>query len=137
VNIAIVYHSTTGTTAKAAEAMGKQLEGLGHLCQVQTVFQADPAEVATADLIFVGTWVRGWFIVRQHPTHESMYFIKQLGDLSGKNVVVFCTYKLAVGSTLDQMAKALEGKGANIVGQFKYRGSDPNQAFVSFAESLA
>jgi hypothetical protein len=57
-------------------------------------------------------------------------------NLAGKRVVVFCTYLLAAGSTLSQMAKALEGKGAAVVGQFKYRGPEPNKEFTSFVASL-
>ena len=135
-NIAIVYDSSTGTTAKAAEAMGKMMEAQGHQCQVQSVTQADPAEVSETDLICIGSWVKGLFIIRQHPTEETMRFIKQLGNLPGKNAVVFCTYKLAIGSTLRQMENALEGQGANVVGQFKYRGPDPDSKFTSFAASL-
>ena len=118
-NSEIVYDSSTGTTAKAARAMGTAMEELGHQCQVQSVAQADPAGVSEADLIFVGTWVKGLFIIMQHPTEGSMDFIERLGDLTGKKVIVFCTYKLAAGSTLSQMAKALEGKGAEVIGQFK------------------
>jgi hypothetical protein len=77
------------------------------------------------------------FIIRQHPTEGTMQFIKQLGDLSGKNAIVFCTYKLATGSTLRQMATALEGKGAKVVGEFKYRGPEPSDKFTSFAASLS
>ena len=40
-NIAIIYDSSTGTTAKAAEAMGKTMEELGHQCRVQSVAQTD------------------------------------------------------------------------------------------------
>lgn len=135
-NIAIVYDSSTGTTAKGAETMGKEMEAHGHQCRVQSVAQADPADVSEADLICVGTWVKGLFIIRQHPTAGTMQFIEQLGDLSGKNAIVFCTYKLAIGSTLHQMAQALEEKGATVVGQFKYRGPEPNSKFASFARSL-
>jgi hypothetical protein len=35
-----------------------------------------------------------------------------------------------------QMAKALEEKGAKVIGQFKYRGPEPNSKFASFARSL-
>ena len=135
-NVEIVYDSSTGTTAKAARSMGKTLEELGHQCRVQSVMQADPADMSDADLICIGTWVKGLFIVLQHPTEGSMQFIKRLGNLSGKQVVVFCTYKLAAGSTLRRMANALEGKGANVIGQFKYRGPEPNSSFASFASSL-
>ncbi|NCF67841.1 MAG: hypothetical protein GWP61_17895 [Chloroflexi bacterium] len=135
-NIAIVYDSMTGTTAKAAEAMGKSMEEQGHQCQVQSLSQADPTNVSEADLICVGTWVKGLFIIRQHPTEGTINFIEMLGNLSGKNAVVFCTYKLAAGSSLRQMAKALEGKGAKVIGQFKYRGPDPDSKFASFVTSL-
>jgi flavodoxin len=134
--IVIVYDSSTGTTAKAAEAMGKMLENNGHQCRVQSVSQADPAEVSEADLICIGSWVKGLFIIRQHPTERSMWFMDRLGNLAGKKAVVFCTYKLATGPTLPKMAKALEEKGAQVVGQFKYRGPDPNEKFASFVASL-
>lgn len=136
-NIAIIYDSSTGTTAKAAQAMGKVLEDHGHQCHVQRVVEADPAEVSQADLICIGSWVKGLFIIRQHPTEGTMRFIEQLDNLSGKNAIVFCTYKLAIGSTMRQMAKPLEGKGADVVGQFKYRGPEPNRQFATFAASLA
>ncbi len=136
-NISIVYDSSTGTTAKVAETMGKLMEEHGHQCRVQSVAQADPANVSEADLICVGSWVKGLFIIRQHPTEGTMRFIERLGNLEGKQTVVFCTYKSAVGSTLRQMAKALEAKGANVVGQFKYRGPEPNREFAFFTKSLA
>ena len=135
-NIMIVYDSLTGTTAAAAAAMGKILEEQGHHCQVQSTSQADPAGASEADLICIGSWVKGLFIIRQHPTEGTMWFIDQLDNLEDKNAVVFCTYKLATGPTLRQMAKALEGKGAKVVGQFKYRGPEPNSEFASFAKSL-
>jgi flavodoxin len=134
--IEIVYDSSTGTTAKAAEEMGKILAGNGHQVQVQKVSAADPAKVSEADLICVGGWVKGWFIIKQHPSLGAQRFIERLAPLEGKKAVVFCTYKLATGSTLAKMAEALEGKGAQVVGQFKYRGSEPSSSFASFASSL-
>ena len=117
-NIAIVYDSSTGTTARAAEAMAKTLKEQGHQCHVKSVTQAEPAEVSQADLICIGSWVKGLFIVLQRPTEESMRFIDRLEDLTGKKAVVFCTYKLSVGSTLGQMAEGLEKKGAQVAGRF-------------------
>lgn len=133
--IAIVYDSSTGTTAQAA-AMGKIMEDHGHQCHVQSITNADPTDVSEADLICIGSWVKGLFIIKQHPTAGSMDFVERLGNLAGKKAVVFCTYKLAAGSTLPHMAKALAGKGAKVVGQFKYRGPEPNSKFASFATSL-
>ena len=58
-NIAIIYDSSTGTTAKAAETMGKTLKAQGHQCRVQSISLADPADASEADLICVGSWVKG------------------------------------------------------------------------------
>ena len=134
--IEIVYESSTGTTAKAAQAMGKMLQDQGHECQVNSISRADPSSLLEADLILLGGWVKGWFIIKQHPSTGIMRFVDRLADLTGKRVVVFCTYKLAAGSNLSQMAQAVEGKGAEVVGQFKYRGPEPNSEFGSFASSL-
>ncbi len=135
--IAIVYDSSTGTTAKAAEAMGKMMTEQGHQCRVQPWEQADPALVSDSDLICFGSWVKGLFVIMQRPTEASMRFMERLGDLTGKQAVVFCTYTLAAGSTLEQMARGLEKKGAQVVGQFKYRSSKPTDDFTSFVKSLA
>jgi flavodoxin len=135
-NIAIVYDSRTGTTARAAESMGKALEEQGHQCSVQSVADADPTEVSQADLICVGSWTKGLYFIFQHATKESMRFISQLGDLNGKLAAVFCTFKLATGKMLPRMAKALETKGAEVVGQFQYRGAHPDDKFRSFVKSL-
>lgn len=133
--IEIVYDSSTGTTAKAAEAMGAALREQGHDCRVQSVMQAVPTEVAAADVVCVGSWVKGLFIIMQQPTEGTMAFIERLGSLDGKQAAVFCTYKLSAGGTLNKMAQALEGKGANVVGRFKYRGDEPDAAFKAWAAS--
>ena len=92
--------------------------------------------MAKADLICVGAWVKGMFIIGQHPSGGSLKFIDRLGNLAGKRLVVFCTYKIAAGSTLSQMAKALEKNGATVVGQFSYRGPEPDSKFTKFAGGL-
>ena len=109
-NIAIIYDSSTGTTAKAAETMGKTFEEQGHTCRVQSVANADPTDVLEADLICVGSWVKGLFIILQHPTEGTMQFIERLGDLSGKKVAVFCTYKLAIGKNVAADGEGNRGK---------------------------
>jgi hypothetical protein len=65
-----------------------------------------------------------------------MQFIDRLGNLTGKRAVVFCTYKLATGKLLLNMANELESKGAIVIGQFKFRGADPSDQFASFASSV-
>jgi flavodoxin len=135
-DVAIVYETSTGTTAKAAEAMGKQFTAQGHRCQVLSVSKADPVAVAKADLICIGGWVQGLFVIGQHPSGGTLKFIERLGSLQGKQIVVFCTYKIAAGSTLRQLARAVEQKGATVAGRFQYRGPTPDAGFAKFAQSL-
>ena len=134
--IVIVYDSSTGTTAKAATEMGKMMAEQGHECQVLSLYDADPVAVAEADLLCLGCWVKGLFIIRQHPTEGIMQFIERLENLAGKQTVLFCTYKIAIGSTLRQMTRAIEGKGGQVVAQFKFRGPETNAKFASFAATL-
>ena len=135
--VEIVYDSQTGTTAAASDAMREKIEQLGHQCRVQSITQAHPADISRADLICIGTWVKGLFVIMQHPADGTMQFIERLDDLMDKKVIVFCTYKLAAGSTLRQMANALERKGAIVIEQFKYRGSEPDGAFNAFVKTLS
>lgn len=135
-NIVIVYDSSTGTTTQAAQAMEEQFTSQGHICQVQSVSEVDVALIDNADLLCVGSWVKGLFVIRQHPTEGIMQFINRLDDLEGKKTIVFCTYKVSPGSTLRQMTKALVGKGAQVVQQFKYRGPEINKQFAEFSTSL-
>ena len=55
--ISIVYDSRTGTTAKAAQAMGKVWQGQGHECRVQPVAEADPASSLASPSIDYSSWV--------------------------------------------------------------------------------
>ncbi len=134
--IAIVYDSQTGTTKKAAESMSRLLRQAGHTPKAISISGANPATMILYDLICVGSWVKGWFIIRQRPTDGIMTFIESIETLTGKDAIVFCTYKLAVGSALRKMAEGLEGSGARVVGMFKFRGPEPDEAFASFVRSL-
>ena len=98
--IAIVYDSRTGTTRAAAIAMGCQFEEQGHSCQVQSVSEADPTRIVEADMVCVGSWTRGLFFFLQSATPATMRFLESLGDLAGKQALVFATYKISTGSTM-------------------------------------
>lgn len=134
--IAIVYDTATGRTQAAAKAMAETLTEKGHECAVQSIYAADPAEVARADLICTGCWTHGLFVILQHPTKDWVHFMERFGDLSGKKLVLFCTYRLATGRTLKKMARVIEEKGGEVIGRFEFRGPEPNAAFTAFAAGL-
>lgn len=135
-NIVIVYDSQTGTTKKAALAMREIFKTNGHHCQALSISDAKPHILVRADLLCVGSWVKGLFIIRQHPTEGIMNFMSDMKGVSGKDAIVFCTYKIAVGSTLRKMTEGLERNGVRVIGMYKFRGPNPNSAFETFAASL-
>ena len=120
--VAIVYDSSTGNTKAAAEQMAAAVREAGHECSVDSIARADPAEVAAADAICVGSWTKGLYVILQGPTPATLEFVGQLGRLDGKPAAVFATYAIAIGKTLSRMSAALAAQGATVTGRFKSKG---------------
>ena len=135
--IAIVYDSRSGTTEAAAHQMAAAFVLRGHQCQVTAVARASAEEAATADLLCVGTPTRGLLVFGQHATAEISQFLQRLGNLQGRRALVFCPYKVAIGKTLERMARVLRLRDANVIGAFEFRGPAPSPAFHRFAGDLA
>ena len=133
--IAIVYDTHTGITAGAAEKMAEVVRAAGHECSVDNITNADPAKVAAAGASVIGCWTKGWFIVRQHPSEPALDFIDRL-TLKGKPVAVFTTYKLAIGSTLRQLATQVESAGGKVTGMYKVKGPNVPEGFEAWVRSL-
>jgi len=134
--VAIVYDSATGTTKAAAEQMGEVTRAAGHECSVDSIHDADPANVSAADAICVGSWTKGLYVIRQAPTQATIDFIERLEPLDGKQTAVFTTYALAVGKMLTKMATALEARGAAVTGRFKSKGPSASTDFATWLRRL-
>lgn len=134
--IAIVYDSSTGKTKAAAEQMGETARAAGHECTVESIQNADPAQVTSADAICVGSWTKGLFVIRQGPTEATLSFMERLGPLDGKPAAVFTTYDLAIGKTLKKMAAPLEVRGANVTGELKSKGPHAANGFDAWVKTL-
>ena len=134
--VAIVYDSSTGKTKAAAEQMGETARAAGHECTVRSIQDADPADVTAADAVCVGSWTKGLFVIRQHPTEATMSFMERLGPLDGKPAAVFTTYNLAIGKTLKKMAAPLEARGARVSGEFKSKGPHAAEGFKAWLQTL-
>jgi menaquinone-dependent protoporphyrinogen IX oxidase len=133
--IAIVFDTHTGITAAAAEQVAEVLRTAGHECTTASVWNADPANVARADAVVVGAWTKGWFVIRQHPSEDALAFLEKL-SLNGRPAAVFATYKLAVGSTVTQLANAVERAGGRVTGMYKVKGPRVPEGFDGWVRSL-
>jgi flavodoxin len=134
-NVAIVYETHTGTTSAAAEKMAALVRQAGHECTLDSISNTDGRTTARADAIVLGAWTKGYFVIMQHPSDGMMDFIAGM-SINRKPVAVFTTYKLAIGSTLRQMAVAAEAAGGKVTGMYKVKGPRVPDGFEAWVRSL-
>ena len=78
------------------------------------VRQPDYAALQEADLVLVGTWVHGLFVVGQTPW--ALGELAKLPVMNGKQAAAFCTYALNPGKSLQKMTGVLDSLGAEVLG---------------------
>jgi hypothetical protein len=112
---ALLIESLTGNTWKAGDLIAADLqqEGWG-ITGISRVRQPDFASIQDADIVLVGTWVHGLFVVGQAPW--GLGAIAHLPVMRGKKAAVFCTFALNPGRTLDRLTSAVSSLGAEVIG---------------------
>lgn len=112
---ALLVESLTGHTWRAAELIATDLAQEGwDITGLSPLKHPDHAAIQLADIVLVGTWVHGAFVVGQAPW--ALGAIGKLPAMQGKRAAVFCTFALNPGKTLDKMTAAVAGRGADVIG---------------------
>ena len=112
---AILFESLTGNTRKASELIATNLQQVGwSVTGVSPVRQPEMAALQDADMVVVGTWVHGLFVVGQSPW--GIGSINGLPFLRGKKAATFCTYALNPGKSLERLDSAVSRIGAEVIG---------------------
>lgn len=119
--VAVVYASRTGNTRRAAELIGSAMEERDHSVSVHPVDDLDYKKLADADLVVLGTWVAGHFIIGQKPGDARR--LSQVPKLTGKQVAIFLTYAINPGAALAKFERLLAGQGADVVGGYAWKRS--------------
>lgn len=109
----VIHQSRTGNTRRAAELIGGAVAATGATVAVRPVGNLDYAELALADLVFVGTWVDGLVLFGHRPGDAGK--ISQIPPLWDKKVVAFMTHALNPGNAADKLAALLSENGAEVV----------------------
>lgn len=130
----IIYNSLTGTTEKAAHRIASELKALRVDATPVPIDEADDATVADADLVVVGTWTDGIVILGQKPAGKKK--LRNLPSLAGKRAVVYCTYAVDPGRTLDKLVAEVEAKGAEVLGGFALARHDLPGDVAEFIDRL-
>src|SRR5918997_1664654 len=132
---AVLVESLTGNTWKAAELVADDLRQEGWtITGHDRVRTPDLSAIQAADMVRVGTWVHGLFVVGQAPWAVST--ISNLPAMRGKRAAVFCTFALNPGNSLDKLAGAVEATGADVVGGLALSRSKLDEHSEVFASRL-
>jgi len=111
----ILVESLTGNTWKAAEKIAANLQQEHwSITSLSPVKSPDFAGIQEADVVLVGTWVHGLFVVGQAPW--AIDKLRGLPAMAGKTAAVFCTFALNPGESLDGMTRAVSSRGADVIG---------------------
>ena len=101
---AILAESLTGNTWKAAEMIGSNLQQEGWtITGLSKVKAPDHASIQAADIVLVGTWTHGLFVVGQAPWAAAA--ISNLPAMRGKQAAVFLTFALNAGKSLERLSE--------------------------------
>ena len=112
---AIVIESLTGNTWKAGEMIAANLQQENwSITGLSEAKSPDYQSIQDADVVIVGTWVHGLFVVGQSPWGIDR--LRALPAMAGKKAVGFCTFALNPGKSLDVMTRELEARGAQVIG---------------------
>jgi flavodoxin len=132
---AVLVESLTGNTWKAAELIAGDLQQEGWtITGLDRLRTPDLAAIQEADIVLVGTWVHGFFVVGQAPWGLST--ISNLPTMRGKQAAVFCTFALDPGSSLDKLTGAVQATGADVIGGLALSRSKLEQHSETFASRL-
>jgi flavorubredoxin len=134
VNAVIIYESLTGNTRRAAELIAVALSKAGVITSICPVTQIDYQALSAADVVIVGSWTDGVFVVGQRPGRANR--IRALPVLDRKNCVVFCTYALNPGKTLAKLSRIMEERGARVLGGMAIRRNNLEGGAREFVERL-
>lgn len=112
---ALLVESLTGNTWTAAERIADDLGQEGWtITGLSKVRQPDHGSIQDAEIVLVGTWVHGLFVVGQTPW--ALAAISNLPTMRGKRAAVFCTFALDPGTSLTKLTGAVAATGADVVG---------------------
>ncbi len=132
---ALLVESLTGNTWQAAELIGDKLQQeRWTITGLSRVGKPDLASIQRADIVVVGTWTHGLFVVGQAPF--ALGNIANLPTMRGKKAACFLTFALNAGKSIDKLTTAVGQTGAAVVGGLEVKRNYLDQHTDLFVERL-
>jgi hypothetical protein len=111
-NAIVLVESLTGNTWKAGEKIAAHLQHAGWgVTSVCSVRQPELGALEAADLVLLGSWTDGLFVIGQRPGGRG--HLSHLPVMRGKRAAAFCTYALNPGRVPAKMTQLLSQLGAD------------------------
>jgi flavodoxin len=131
----MLVESLTGNTWQAAEMIGSKLsQERWTITGLSKVAKPDLLSVEEADVVLVGTWTHGLFVVAQTPF--ALGKIANLPTMRGKQAACFLTFALNAGTSIDKLSQAVAQTGADVVGGLEIKRNYLDQHTDLFVERL-
>ena len=132
---ALLVESLTGNTWKAAEMIGDKLrqERWG-ITGMSKVGAPDLSSIQRADIVLVGTWTHGLFVIGQTPF--ALGNIANLPTMRGKRAACFLTFALDAGRSIDKLTTAVGQTGADVIGGLEIKRNHLDRHTDLFVERL-
>jgi menaquinone-dependent protoporphyrinogen IX oxidase len=130
----VICESLTGNTLRAGEIIAAELERRGWDTSVCPTDDIDFGALSRAELVIVGTWTDGIFVIGQRPGGAGR--LRSLPVLHGKKAVVFCTFALDPGKTLEKLVAIVEARGAEVVGGQSMRRDHLESSALEFVDRV-
>ena len=125
----------TVNATQAAEMIGDKLgQERWSITGMSKVGSPDLASVQRADIVLVGTWTHGLFVVGQAPF--ALGNIANLPTMRGKKAACFLTFALDAGKSIDKLSTAVGQTGADVVGGLEIKRKRLDEHTDLFVERL-
>ena len=132
---ALLIESMTGHTWNAGERIANDLTQEGwEIVGYDSIRRPDHRAIQSADIVIIGTWVDGLFLVGQKPFGAAA--IGKLPAMAGKQAAVFCTFAVNPRKTLDKMTGIVSALGADVIGGLALHRAKIDEHAETFATRL-
>jgi menaquinone-dependent protoporphyrinogen IX oxidase len=134
-NILVAYESRKGHTRQAAEAIATAAREQGGEVIVRPIKELQAADVEQADVLFVGTWLRGFILFGVRPV-AAKRIVAALPSLADKPAGIFCTYAVNPRGALRKLRTLLESRGADVQAERAFQRDRPGEAVGPFVRTV-
>lgn len=132
---ALLVESWTGNTWNAAELIADKLQQeRWEITGMSNVGDPDLGSIQRADLILVGTWTHGLFVVGQAPW--AVGNIANLPAMRGKRAACFLTFALNAGNSIEKLDAAVSQTGAEVIGGLEIKRNHLDEHTDLFVDRL-